>query len=283
MQVDLLLTRECPEFIPEAECFARAVDKQTYQFIIEEDSTRKVPINWRMPEAEGSYWLTARLTGEAGRPVLSQRFVRAIASNAAPEILKQREFILLGANSSAKTFFESRGLRVVSAMGRLAPGKQVVVIWDAARLTAREKEQTKAVEEFLGAGGAMVVLQARSWEWQELCDLKISSNPRFSRLFPYTDVDSSLLQGIDPQWFIRWNGLPGTVARGVLSGPAMAGAEKILWAKEPKTTVTALVPPSSGKGRILFTQLELRDRVDPSESNYDPAAEQILLRFLAMP
>ncbi len=44
-----------------------------------------------------------------------------------------------------------------------------------------------------------------------------------------------LLDGLDANWFVRWNGLPGTVALGKLEGTALDGAEKILWAKEPKT------------------------------------------------
>ena len=60
----------------------------------------------------------------------------------------------------------------------------------------------------------------------------------------------------------------------------MARAEKILWAKEPKTTVAAVVPAATGGGRILFAQLDLQRRVDPSKPNYDPAAERLLLNLL---
>ena len=119
-----------------------------------------------------------------------------------------------------------------------------------------------------------------SWDWPELCDVKIAHEPRFSRVFPYTDLETPLLAGIDPQWLIRWNGLPGTVAFGAIEGPAMARAEKILWAREPKTTVMAAVPAATGDGRILFSQLDLQRRVDPSQPNYDPVAERVLLNLL---
>jgi hypothetical protein len=42
----------------------------------------------------------------------------------------------------------------------------------------------------------------------------------------------------------------------------------------------AAVPAASGGGRILFSQLDLQRRVDPSQPNYDPAAERILLSLL---
>ena len=78
IHVDLLLTRECPEYIPEAKCFDSPVSKWSFDFALKADSIEKVPVTWKLPDEEGCYWLTARMTGVAGRPVLSQRFVRAI-------------------------------------------------------------------------------------------------------------------------------------------------------------------------------------------------------------
>ena len=60
----------------------------------------------------------------------------------------------------------------------------------------------------------------------------------------------------------------------------MARAEKILWAKEPKTTVMAVVPAASGGGRIVFSQLDVQGRVNRDTPRYDPAAERVLLNLL---
>jgi hypothetical protein len=79
---------------------------------------------------------------------------------------------------------------------------------------------------------------------------------------------------------VRWNGLPGTVAYGAIEGAVMDRAEKVLWAKEPKTTVMAAIPAASGAGRIYFSQLDLQRRVDPSKPNYDLVAERLLLNLL---
>ena len=89
-----------------------------------------------------------------------------------------------------------------------------------------------------------------------------------------------MLSDIKPEWLIRWNGYPGTVALAPLEGPAIARAEKLLWAQEPGTTVAALLPAAEGVGRILFAQLDLQRRVDPSKPYYDPAAERRLLHLL---
>jgi hypothetical protein len=89
-----------------------------------------------------------------------------------------------------------------------------------------------------------------------------------------------MLSGIDPEWLIRWNNHPGTVGLAPLEGPAMARAEKILWAKEPNTTVAAMLPATQGNGRILFVQLDLQNRMERSKPNYDPAAERLLVQLL---
>jgi hypothetical protein len=277
VHVDLLLTRECPEFIPEAACFDSPVSKWEFEFALKADSVEKVPVTWQLPHEEGCYWLTARLTGVAGRPVLSQRFARAIAPPPVPEKLKNREFVVLGSDDAAQRFFESHQFHVSSLLDSLSPATHVVVVWDAARLSQDEKRPARSLNRFLDEGGKMVVLATSKWDWPELCNIEIKHDPRFSRVFPYEDLKEPWFIGIDPQWLIRWNGLPGTVAVGTIEGAAMARAERILWAREPKTTVMAAVPAASGSGRILFSQLDLQGRSDRSQSNYDPVAERILL------
>jgi hypothetical protein len=96
--VDLLLTKDCPEFIPEAECFNDPIATWSYDFQIKADSIINTPITWKLPDKEGNYWLTARTTGIEGRPVLSQRFVRAIKPPTIPDLAKERNFVETVAN-----------------------------------------------------------------------------------------------------------------------------------------------------------------------------------------
>ena len=114
------------------------------------------------------------------------------------------------------------------------------------------------------AAVASSVLATRSWDWTELCDIKVGDT-RGSRVFPYPEAKHSMLAGLRPEWLMRWNGLPGTVAVGSLDGPALAAAKKILWVREPKTCVAAEVPVAGGKGTILFSQLDVQRRVDRSK------------------
>lgn len=127
----------------------------------------------------------------------------------------------------------------------------------------------------------MVVLATSKWDWPELCDIRIKHDPQFSRVFSDQSAQATWLTGIDTEWLIRWNGLPGTVAVGTLEGTGMSGAEKVLWAKDPGTTVMAVVPNVSRKGRIMFSQLDIQHRVNRSHNHYDPVAERVLLSLLS--
>jgi len=280
VHVDLLLTRECPEYIPEAECFQHPVRRCNFDFALKADSIEKKPVTWKLPDEEGAYWLTARMTGVAGRPVLSQRFVHAIKPTVLTDAMKQRTFVVLGGSEGARAFFKSNGLRTSDGTRELLPDKHRVVIWNATHLTEEEKQTAKALCDFASRGGRVIVLSTPTWNWPELCAVKIGKSGRFSRVFPHQPAAHAALPAINPEWLIRWNGYPGTVGLAPLEGPAMARAEKLLWAKEPGTTVAAMLPAAEGDGRILFAQLDLQRRLEPSKPNYDPAAERLLLSLL---
>lgn len=289
VHVDLLLTEGNPEFIPEAECFERPVATWSYDFTLPADTLTTAPITWKLPEREGNYWLTARTSGLPGRPVLSQRFVRAVRPPEA-SALRGRRFVVLGRDERAEAWFRSWGLAMERGLENLAPDKDMVVVWEASRLTTDEKRRAGVLRDFVAAGGRMVVLATRAWDWAELCDMRIG-NAQGSRVFPYEGVKPSLLAGLWPECLQRWNGLPGRVAVGNLEGPALAGAERLLWVREPQTLVAALVVSPSGgpaltgtlqtqKGTILFSQLDVQGRLDRSQPGYDPVAERVLINLL---
>ncbi len=279
IHVDLLLTNDCPEFIPEAQCFDRPVTKWSYDFTLKADTLTKTPITWKLPDREGSYWLTARTTGIPGRPVLSQRFVRTVRPPEVPAGLRDHHFVLLGSDGDADAWFQSHGLKVDHDLGKLAHSRDVVVIWYAENVTEAQKRQVGSLRDFVAAGGRIVVLGTRAWNWFELCDVK-TEDTCGSRVFAYPDTKHSLLDGVRPECLMRWNGLPGTVAMGRLEGPAMAGAAKILWVREPSTTVAAEVPVVGGKGTILFSGMHVKGHVDRSKPRYDPVAEKVLINML---
>ncbi|NQT85485.1 hypothetical protein HQ560_01895 [bacterium] len=274
IHVDLLLTRKSPDFIPEAPCLDAPLAKWSFDFDVPADSIRHTPVTWRLPDAEGSYWLTARTTGLPGRPVLSQRFVRALGP---PPKRKAATVALLGKDGAADRFFQAHGVTVSGAPADLAPDRHVVLVWDAGRLTPEEKALAGRLRNFAAKGGLVAVLSTRKWAWPALCDLEVSGAGG-SRAFPHKGAAHPMLDGIAPQWLQRWNGLPGTVAVAGIAGPAVQAGKPILWLREPKNTVVAEV--AAGQGRILFSQLDIRRHVDPASRRFDPVAERILLNLV---
>jgi hypothetical protein len=281
IHVDLFLTEACPEFIPEAECFEHALAKWSFDFDLKADSLTKTPIEWKLPDEEGNYWLTARMTGIAGRPVLSQRFVRAVEPPKIPAAAPARTFVILGSDATATTYFKSKGLNVSNHLISLNPEENMVVIWNAANLTIEEKQNAQALFDFVAAGGRLVILSTESWDWQELCDITVKESKPFSRAFAYEGMQHPILAGIDREWLMRWNGLPGTVAIAAIEGHALERAEKVIWAREPNLTVVAEVTTADNRGKILFSQLDIQNHVNSSKPNYDPVAERIFLNILA--
>ena len=280
IHVDLLLTKECPEFIPEAECFENPLAKWSFDFELKADSLNKTPIKWNLPDEVGNYWLTARTTGIPGRPVLSQRFVHAVKPPEIPDSAKEQTFVILGSDDSATTYFRSKGLKTSNNLNDLKPGENMVIIWNAARLTTEEKRNVQSLCDFAAADGQVVVLSAKSWDWWEFCDVTVDKPKPFSRAFAYEGVQHPMLSGINHDWLMRWNGLPGTVAVASIEGPALENAEKIIWARDSNSTVVAEVPTANSRGKVLFSQLDIQNHLDSSKPNYDPVAERILLNML---
>ncbi|MFC1716651.1 hypothetical protein ACFL6S_23490, partial [Candidatus Poribacteria bacterium] len=120
----------------------------------------------------------------------------------------------------------------------------------------------------------------KSWDWQDLCDVAVGKPTPFSRVFSYEGVEHTILLGIDREWLMRWNGLPGTVAVAKIEGEGLEASGKILWGSEPASTVVAEIPATKGDGMVLFSQLDIQDHLDRSATNYDPVAERILLNLL---
>ena len=281
IHVDLLLTEESPEFIPEAECFKKPLAKWSFDFDIGADTITKRPVTWHVPKQEGEFWLTARTTGISGRPVLSQRFVRAIEPPRVSSRTRKRTLVVIGSDEAAAKYFESKGIRTSRSIKELNPNENMVIIWDAARLTHQEKRAAPLLCDFASAGGTIAALSTRSWDWSELCHVQIGSIGG-SRVFPYEDVEHRILSEVSSQCLTRWNGLPGTVAVADLKGPAVQRGKKILWVRDDTSPVVAEVPTASGSGTILLLQLDVKSHLDVARPTYDPVAEKILLNVLGL-
>ena len=282
LHVELLLTSRDPKFAYDSPAFSDPIAQWSYDVTVPEDTVTPMPVTWEAPSAPGSYWLTARATGPgvAGGPVLSQRFLHVVEPAAITEALTERTFVLLGSDANA-AFFGERGLATSSDTSSLDPNDDMVIIWDPANLTAEEKRSATALCRFADAGGHVVVLSTASWDWPALCAVQIGTRSS-SRAFLYQGASHSMLAGIEPEFFTRWNCLRrrGLVASNDLDN--LSGANEILWIYEPGNTVVAEVPAATGRGMILFSQLDIRDRLEDTEAEYDPVAERVLVNILRM-
>lgn len=290
LHVDLLLTKECPEFIPEANCFETPMTKWSFDFQVKADTMTKTPIKWKLPDQLGNYWLTARTTAVTAappttwptRPVLSQRFVRTVTKPEVPKAALDRTFVLLAADDAIKAWFKAKGLRTSDDVTGIDPAKHIVifcggVLPEAQLLTA------KSLCDFAAAGGRVVVMGAdNKWFCMDLCDASVTDRTG-SRVFPYAGITHPLMAGIDPQWLVRWNGVTGQVATAGLRGRTLDDAQKVLWVQDPQMPVAAEVPATTGIGKILFVLLDIPNHLDKTKSTYDPAAENILMNILALP
>ena len=127
----------------------------------------------------------------------------------------------------------------------------------------------------------MVVLSTDSWDWSAVCDVSIGKR-RSSRAFLYQGASHPMLDGIRPEFFTRWNCVRrrGLVANNNLED--LSGANEILWIFQLGDTVVAEVPAATGNGMILFSQLDIRERLDSRKAEYDPVAERVLVNLLRM-
>ena len=231
-----------------------------------------------MPETPGTYWLTARLTGIAGRPVLSQRCFRSISKPKPSEACRANSYIVLGSDDTSRAFFQGHELRTASSDATLDPEHHVVVLWDPMQAELNEKRRTDDLRRFASKGGRIIILATRRWGWKELCDIEVEGTGG-SRVFPYEGQEGhAVLKGVNLESLKRWNGLPGTVAVASIRGPTVQRSMNILWVREPGFTTLMEVPID--EGRLLFSQLDVRSHVLPTSDRYDPAADRILLNLL---
>jgi hypothetical protein len=202
-----------------------------------------------------------------------------VAPPVVTDALRDRRFVVLGADRAAESWFESHQLKTSRDLDGLQPQRDMVIIWSAENLKAEHKRRADVLRTFISNGGRVVVLGTRHWDWRDLCDVK-TGDPRGSRAFLYEGASHQMLAGIRPEWLIRWNGLPGTVAVGNLDGPALETGRRVLWVREPATCVVAELPVTRGEGTILFSQLDVQRHVNRPEPIYDPVAERILVNIL---
>jgi hypothetical protein len=272
------VTPQNPLFVPDANALKAAVSCQSLELELKAGSFRERTIHWKVPEVEGVYYLAAVLRRDGDEPVVSQRTVRAIDPQLSLRGLKERKVVIIGSTASAEKWFKAHQIPFVAPSGRGRLAGDVVLVWDAARASAAARAAAPAIRRLVAAGGRLVILNQRRWEWKQLADFDLRREVS-SRAFPYARARHPMLVGVNGEFLKRWNGLPGVVADKAITGSAPEGTKKLLWIANPENTVALSLP--LGKGEIVVCTLNLKSRIHKGQPNYDPAAERILLNLIS--
>ncbi|MCC7145800.1 MAG: hypothetical protein IT443_05085 [Phycisphaeraceae bacterium] len=275
VQVELLLTKTNPQFVPIQSALDEAFWKQSFALTLPAQSLQRQAITWPMPAEEGVYYLAAVLRRAGSDPVVSQRVVRSVIVLPVTGPAVQQGVVVLGGSAESRWILSDLGITQKDRFDPTAPPPAAVVVWDIRRVKDQDRQAAPAILAYVRQGGRVVVLDQQSWDWPELVDFKLSEKGDFlrgmsSRAFAYEQAtDSPLLAGLPLEAIKRWNGLPGTIADRSLQGPALESAQKLLWMIDPNQTVLLRLP--TGKGEIVLCQLLLKDRLVAPTPGSTPA------------
>jgi hypothetical protein len=275
--VDVYVTTQHPLFVPDEAALARAVFRRRIRQTLPPHSRRSTAVEWPVPARPGTYYLAAVLRRPGHRPVVSQRVVHAVASPGVPSTRRPAEVVLLGANRTLERWFDRMGIarRRPDVGGEFAASR--IVVGGRHVPESSDDGATRALLDAVERGARLVVLDPRRWSWPGLVDFEIAPALPTSRVFSYGSAGQDLLSGISPDFFTRWNGLPGTLAHGFFSSTA-PDVEPILWGNSPREPVLVRIP--RGQGEIVVALLRIVDRLDPASESYDPVADWLLVNLI---
>ncbi|MCC7408668.1 MAG: hypothetical protein IT442_11400 [Phycisphaeraceae bacterium] len=293
-RVELLLTSRNPEHVPLPAALREAIWREEWSIVLGEQSIQKKTVQWPMPAQPGVYYLVAVLRREGCKPVASQRIIRSIAPPRVSGAILEHGVVLLGADDRAKGCLSRMEIPFREHWDNTTGPPAAVVVWDLDCISEQDRQAAPAILEYVQQGGRIVVLDQATWTWPELIDFTPSDRGNFqkgisSRAFPHPGHRArTILAGLDPEIFKRWNGPPGTIADRSIQGAALAEGSPLLWIEKPEQVV--LLSVAKGKGEIILSQLMLKDRLSPgaedawmpqkADCKYDPAAASVFLSMI---
>ena len=285
----LYVTPEHPQFVPTIESEQAAVWKKSYKITLKANSVEKVDYAWQVPQDEGNYYLGAVLKRPGQKPVISQRTIRAVKVQR-PADLYDRKIPVLGIDPDLKHWGWANNARwTVFDGGQI--DSNVLVICDGNSITDKQKALAPEIRKFAEQGGRVVILRQLEWDWTQLADYNLDEKElpvpnksthrvRASRLFAYEGAqDHPMLDGIEREFLMRWNGGKGTIAERPIQGAALEKGKKLLWGDRPDLVYAVSLPV--GRGEIIICQLQLRKHANPNLETYDPVADKIMMNLLA--
>ena len=153
-----------------------------------------------------------------------------------------------------------------------------ILVWDAGLISRDVRSKAGDILAAVQNGARLVIMEQEKWDWDELADFSIHEPYGKSRAFIFDEAkDDPLFRNTGPEYFLRWNGIPFSVAEREIKGPFIDHAEKLIWAERPE--IIYAVKQDSGKGEILISGLLIKKHIQKLGRDYDPVAEQLLFNF----
>ncbi len=273
--VDYFITVKSPEFLLNRDFALRPLFKHSFTARVPAFSISRRRVQWPVPAIEGQYFMSAVLTAGKREPVISQRIVRALSPNEPSPALKRGLVLVLGGDAELLSWLKRRGLRFSRPGDTTNERPTVVLVWDAARVSARQRPSATQIRQFVRQGGCLVIQVQDKWDWPALADFSLGK-ARGSRAYWSDGITPPAV--LDGAYLRRWNGLAGLVADGFIQGPLARSGRTLLWMERPETPV--LIDATQGGGPVLLSKLAFRGRLDPAGPTYDPAAERLLFNLL---
>ncbi len=289
--IDVYVTPHNPLFTESRTAIESAVSHLTLHDVeFKADDVCRTEFRFRVPEEEGVYHILLVLKRENVAPnVVSQREIRAIDPDVSQKGLVKKRLLVLGADDVAEKWLSRRGVDFATGLEAGAAGADAVLVWDFGKLSDAERAAAQMIRQHAKEGGRVVVLdegeagprardqRVRTLNWEGLLDLKVGWE-HHSRAHPYPGVSHRLFADMMPEYFWRWNGVPGAVGSSCLEGPLPEKTRGILWIGKPERPI--VVETEVGEGSILVSLLHLKGRVLKEQAAYDPVAERVLLNVL---
>ena len=285
------MTPEHPLFIPEQSALDSSIwrSQKTLSLKVQAHETKHVDIP--IPKQEGQYYLAAVIKRAGDTPVVSQRVIRSIDTGRQEQALRGKRIFLLGGRDRVRNFFKRHQCVLMETMNQGYESVDCVVIDHSEDISYIN---APGIVEFLKSytvkGGRVVVMPQTEWRTalKDFVDCNIGwpsfkhRNPVVcSRAHRYSGVHHPIFSDIPTEFLWRWNGLPGAIGDATIQAdsPALAQGNKLAWISNEKFTAMFSYP--IGKGEVLFNQLHVRHRIDPSLDTYDPVAERLMVNLIS--
>ncbi len=290
LTVKMYITPEDPVFVPDAQALEAAIWQKSNLMYFDSNSRRRVNVRIPIPQGEGTYYLAVVVTPKNARPIVSQRVVRAVNPGKYSQALKGKRIQLLGATDVVRTFLKRHQCEVREWVRDGKIDADILLIDDMKKINYMMRPGAiKMITDYAKSGRQVIVLRQETWPggWKALIDCEVGK-PEYqhinkvacSRAHIYREIEHSALNDYPLDLLWRWNGLPNKIADEVIleNSAVMKNANKLLWASNKKFPVLMSIP--MGKGEMIMCQLYMRERLNPGQKHYDPAAERFLINLL---